>query len=102
MAILHIEHPVTDFEIWQNAFSRFAEMRSHAGVRAESVQRPVDDPNYVVVDLEFDTRDGAESFLQFLRSEIWPSEENAPALVGTPRTSILVAANTGLTSPAPT
>jgi hypothetical protein len=94
MATLHIEHPVTYFDIWQTAFNRFAEMRGHAGVRGESVQRPVDDPAYVVVDLEFDTRDDAERFLQFLSSEIWTSEENAPALVGTPRTSILVAATT--------
>ena len=94
MAILHIEHPVTDFEVWQTAFNRFAEMRGLAGVRAETVQRPVDDPAYVVIDLEFDTRSDAQSFLQFLSSEIWTSKENAPALVGTPRTSILVAANT--------
>ena len=93
MTVLHIEHPVTDFEIWQNAFNRFAEVRSLAGVRSETVQRPVDDPAYVVVDLEFDTRDDAQTFLQFLSSEIWTSPENAPALVGTPRTSILVAAN---------
>lgn len=93
MAILHIEHPVTDFEIWQNAFNRFAEVRALAGVRTETVQRPVDDPAYVVIDLEFDTRGDAQGFLQFLRSEIWTSPESAPALVGTPKTSILVAAN---------
>lgn len=93
MATLHIEHAVTDYEIWQNAFNRFAEVRRQAGVRAETVQRPVDDPAYVVVDLEFDTRSEAETFLHFLSSEIWTSEANAPALAGTPRTSILEAAH---------
>ena len=89
MRTLHIEHAVTDFDTWKSAFNRFAEVRRNAGVRAERVQRPTDDPRYVVIDLDFDTTDQAESFLLFLRSTVWGTPENAPALVGTPETTML-------------
>ncbi len=39
--------------------------------------------------VDFDTTAEAERFLGFLRERVWPSPDKAPALVGTPRTSIL-------------
>lgn len=89
MATLHIEHPITDFETWAAAFDQFAGARHAAGVRAERVQRPVEDPHYVVVDLDFDTVDAADAFRHFLRTVIWAVPENAPALAGTPNATIL-------------
>ena len=89
MPTLHIEHPITDFEAWSTAFGRFADIRRRAGVRADRVQRRIDDPNYLVVDLDFDTADGAEAFLAFLNTRVWATPDNAPALAGTPRTMIL-------------
>jgi hypothetical protein len=90
MATLHIEHSVTGFELWKSAFDRFAEVRERAGVRHQVVRRPADDPAYVVVDLDFDTVEDAERFLAFLETEVWSSPANAPALVGTPATRVLV------------
>lgn len=89
MTTLHIEHPITDIGVWRTAFDRFAERRVQAGVRAERVQQPVDDDHYVVVDLDFGTRDQAERFLGFLESTVWASRDASPALAGTPRTRIL-------------
>ncbi len=89
MATLHIEHQISDFDTWVAAFDRFAEARSRAGVRSQRVQRPVDDPEYVVVDLDFDTTEAAEAFLTFLTSTVWASTDNSPALVGTPLTRIM-------------
>jgi hypothetical protein len=89
MPTLHIEHPITDFDTWNAAFSGFAEARRQAGVRAQRVQQPVDDPGYVVIDLDFETRGEAEAFLGFLRSKVWVIPQNAPALAGTPATMIL-------------
>jgi hypothetical protein len=86
---LHIEHAVTDFDTWNAAFARFAQLRLQSGVRRQRVQRPVDDPAYVVIDLDFDTTSQAEIFLGFLQANVWSSPGNAPALVGTPRTRIL-------------
>ena len=89
MATLHIEHRITDFDTWSTAFNRFADARRNAGVRGHRVQRPVDDPGYVVIDLDFDTTDEATAFLGLLRTKVWAIPENSPALAGTPETMIL-------------
>jgi len=89
MPTLHIEHAVTDFGTWSAAFSRFAEVRQQAGVRQQRVQRPAGDPNYVVIDLDFDTVDEAAGFLRFLQAKVWTSSASSPALIGTPQTRIL-------------
>lgn len=94
MPTLHIEHEITDFALWSTAFERFAEQRRRAGVRAHRLQRPVDDPHFVVIDLDFDTIEEAKAFLGFLRTEVWTSSENAPALVGAPEVRILEPAPT--------
>lgn len=89
MPTLHIEHPVTDFEAWRAAFDRFDGKRRASGVVDHRIWRPVDDPHYVVLNLDFDTTDHAESFLYFLRTEVWGSAQNAPALIGAPKVAIL-------------
>lgn len=89
MPTLHIEHAISDFDTWRSAFARFAEVRAQAGVRGQTVRRPVDDPRYVMIDLDFDTAEAAENFRTFLQQRVWSSSESAPALVGTPRTTIL-------------
>jgi hypothetical protein len=101
MPTLHIEHPITDFDTWSSAFARFAEARRRAGVRAQRVHRPAGDPNYIVVDLDFGTRDEAEAFLRFLKAQVWGVPQNAPALAGSPQAMILepAAATAGGTRP---
>lgn len=89
MPTLHIQHPISDFDTWASAFKRFGEARSQAGVRAQRVRRPVDDANYVVIDLDFDSTDEALAFRRFLETQVWAVRENAPALVGSPETMIL-------------
>lgn len=92
MTVLHIEHAITDFAVWQSAFDRFAEMRRQAGVRSARVQQPVDDDHFVVIDLDFETVGQAQSFLAFLQTKVWSSASASPALAGTPRAVILEAA----------
>jgi hypothetical protein len=89
MTTLHIEHPITDLNAWLAAFDGFAEARAKAGVQAQRVQHPVDDPNHIVIDLDFATTDEAERFLAFLQKDVWSSNDNAPALAGTPETKLL-------------
>lgn len=95
MVTLHIEHAISDFPTWAGAFDRFAEARQRAGVRAHRVQQPVDDPNYVVIDLDFGTADEASAFLEFLRTTVWANPANAPALAGSPQARILQPARAG-------
>jgi hypothetical protein len=89
LTTLHIEHPITDYDQWSSAFDGFAEARRHAGVRGHRVQQPVDDPKYIVIDLDFETIDQATAFLDFLTTQVWSSPERSPGLGGTPRTMIL-------------
>jgi hypothetical protein len=89
MTTLHIEHPVTDLAVWRAAFDRFADRRRQAGVCGERVQHPVDDDHYVVVDLDFPTREHAQRFLMFLETTVWASRDSSPALVGSPRARFL-------------
>lgn len=89
MPTLHIEHPISDFTTWKAAFDRFAAVRQQSGVRGHRVQQPVDDPHYVVIDLDFDTAAEAAKFLEFLETRVWSSREGSPALAGDPRTAIL-------------
>jgi hypothetical protein len=90
MPTLHIEHAIVDFDLWQRAFDGFADARAKAGVLAHRILRPVDDPHYVVIDLDFATAAEAEAFLRFLTDRVWAIPTNSPALAGTPRTRILV------------
>lgn len=94
MPTLQIEHSISDFATWKAAFDRFADARERSGVRQQRVQRRVDDPCYLVIDLEFDTTPEAQSFLGFLQANVWCSGTNAPALVGTPHARILEPAGT--------
>lgn len=89
MTTLHIEHPVTDFEVWAGAFAGFEEHRRRAGVRHARVLRPVDDERYVVIDLDFDGPEQAEQFLGFLTSQVWSAPARSPGLAGMPMTRLL-------------
>ena len=93
MLTLRIEHPVTDFDTWQAAFDRFADLRRKSGVLQQRIRRPIDDPCYVVIELDFATTPEAETFLKILQTKIWPTPGNSPALAGTPKTTILAPAS---------
>ena len=66
MFILRIEHPAPDYERWRTAFENDPLDRK-AGVRRYRILRAVDEPNHVLVDLEFDSRPEAEALLAALR-----------------------------------
>jgi hypothetical protein len=89
MNTLHIEHPISDYATWKAAFDRFAPAREAAGVRGFTVRRPIDDRDYISVDLDFDSAEAAADFEVFLRTRVWASPDSSPALVGTPTTRIL-------------
>lgn len=74
MITLHIQHVVSSFEAWKQAFDRDPVGRKAGGVRGHRVQRSVADLNFVMIDLEFDTVEAAEQFLLKLR-QLW----NGPA-----------------------
>jgi hypothetical protein len=86
--LIQLEHPVRDFDSWKAAFDRDPIQREAGGVRAYRILRPVDDPAYVAVDLEFDDRTRADAFLDALH-RLWQSPAAAAALAGSPRARIV-------------
>ena len=88
MCTLLIEHSISDFDTWHGAFVRLAARRRDSGVLRERIMQPVDDPQYVLVELEFVTLEEASGFLRFLETQVWSTPANSPALVGSPRARI--------------
>ncbi len=88
MPTLQFEHAINDFAMWKAAFDRDPIDRRGLGVRRHRVYRPVDDPNYVVGELEFDTRAEAEACRAALH-RLWRSPRAAPALSGAPQVRIV-------------
>ena len=89
MPTLHIEHAISDLGTWLGAFNQFAEARRDAGVTTQRIHQPVDDDNYIVVQLDFDTIEAAEEFRRFLETVVWQSRDLSPGLAGTPQARVL-------------
>jgi len=81
MAIVQIEHPITSWDAWKAAFDHDPVRREESGVRRYRIVRPVDDPNYIAVDLEFDDTAQAEAFRESLEN-MWRSPQAAAVLGG--------------------
>jgi ribosomal protein L35AE/L33A len=91
MNLVRIEHPVPDFDGWKKAFDRDPVGRQRSGVRRYQVSRPIDDPNYVMIDLEFDSLSEAEAFLAAMRA-VWGRVEGK--IMRDPQARILDAVET--------
>ena len=92
MYILRIEHPVPDFDGWKKAFDSDPVGRTKSGVRRHQILRPIDDANYVTVDLEFDAASQAEALLAALRV-LWGRVEGT--IMMNPQARIFEAVETG-------
>lgn len=79
MPIVQIEHQVADFDRWKQAFDSDPVHREASGVRRYRILRPVDDPSYVAVDLEFDDASLAEAFRGALEN-LWRTPQAAAAM----------------------
>lgn len=70
MPILRIQHAVLNFDGWKRAFDNDPIDRKTSGVRRYQVHRSIADPNFVMIDLEFDSVAEAERVLEKLR-HLW-------------------------------
>lgn len=85
MVILRIQHPVPSFEGWKQAFDGDPMDRKGSGVRRYQVFQSLDDPKFVMIDLEFDTVGEAESVRTALRT-LW---ENVNVIGDDPQARIV-------------
>ena len=88
MTTVRLEHPITDFTSWKRAFDRDPIDRAGSGILGHRIFRPVDDPAYVMVDLEVESRSAAKRVCEALE-RLWQSPEAAPALAGKTRVRII-------------
>ena len=86
MYILRIEHPVPNVDGWKQAFDSDPVGREKSGVRRYRVLRAIDNPNFVLIDLEFDTASQAESLLAAMRT-VWSRVEGT--IMMNPQTRIV-------------
>jgi hypothetical protein len=89
MATRYIEYAITDIEVWKGAFDRLGRHAPRLGVLAHRRQRPVVDPAYVVIDLDFGATDEARTLLDLHTTKAWSVPHNAPALAGMLHTKIV-------------
>ena len=86
MLILRIEHKVPNFDGWKKAFESDPINRKKLGVRRYNILRPIDDPNYIIIDLEFESLKEVEGTLEALRN-LWNKVEGQ--VIMNPQTRIL-------------
>ncbi|MFI5144153.1 MAG: hypothetical protein ACHQJ4_01030 [Ignavibacteria bacterium] len=86
MYLLRIEHPITNYEGWKNAFDNDPAGRQKSGVLQYRVLRPVDDAKFIMIDLEFNTALEAEALLAKMRV-IWGNVEGK--IMMNPKTRIV-------------
>ena len=70
MPIVRIEHAVPDFDKWKEAFDRDPANRKGSGVHRYQISRRVNEPDYVMIDLEFANLDEARAFLDTMQ-RLW-------------------------------
>lgn len=70
MILLHIEHSVFDFDAWKASFDSYSELRQQSGVRRYRIARPIDNPTFAMIDLEFDSVSQAESLFAAVQ-QVW-------------------------------
>ena len=91
MTTLHVENTVRDFASWKAVFDKFDRFRGEQRVRSYRMTRAVEDPNHVMIDLEFDSLEDATAFRGALE-KIWETPQSKQQLVshGTPELRDLV------------
>jgi len=89
MYMVRIEHAVPSYDGWKKAFDSDPVGRENLGVRRYQVLRATDDPNYVFIDLEFDTIEAAQALLSAMQ-KIWKKVEGT-VMTG-PKTRIVESA----------
>ena len=70
MPLLHIQHSVPNFDAWKKAFDSDPMDRSGSGVLRYHIHQSVSDPNFVMIDLEFDRVSEAEQMRERLQ-KLW-------------------------------
>jgi hypothetical protein len=61
MVTLRIEHKIANYDGWKEAFDSDPINRKQSGVKQYRVYRPADDDLFIIIDLDFDNLEQAQS-----------------------------------------
>jgi hypothetical protein len=61
MITLRIEHKISNYDAWKNAFDSDPINRKQSGVKRYRIYRPADDDKFVIIDLDFDNLEQAQA-----------------------------------------
>lgn len=86
---LRVDLKVRSYDQWRRAFEGDAAGRAEHGARRYRIFRPVGRADEVSLDLDFDSAQQAEAFLQTMGTKVWPDPDTAPAKVGEPVVKIV-------------
>jgi hypothetical protein len=89
MAVLLVQHQITDLETWLGTYAKYEEARDQGGVKEAHILQPDDDPKSIVVIHFFDRTEAAENFRTFLREQVWTSTGTVRGMGGEPHAVIL-------------
>src|SRR5215218_2779233 len=67
VTVLVVQHKVRDFDAWKPVFDEDESRRRGHGAQRHWVYRTVEDPNDVVVAVEFPSAEAARSFMSYRR-----------------------------------
>lgn len=74
MITLRIEHKIANYDGWKKAFDSDPINRKQSGVKRYRVYRPIDDTNFIIIDLDFDNLEKAQA-AQVALMNIFPKIE---------------------------
>lgn len=94
MHTIRIEHLTSDYIAWKAAFDSDPVGRERGGVRSYRVARAIDDPAYVVIDLDFEDRAGALAFRSALE-RMWEQPQARAVLGGIPQARLVEQVESG-------
>ncbi len=74
MITLRIEHRISSFDGWKNAFDSDPINRKKSGVKRYRIYRPTDNSDFVIIELDFDSIEQAQATQAALKN-IFPNIE---------------------------
>lgn len=69
MAYLHVKSTVEDYDAWKSSFDGYHTLRSEHGGKGYQLFQSAENPNEIVVVIEFDTVENARAWTEYLEGE---------------------------------
>ncbi|WP_396612410.1 antibiotic biosynthesis monooxygenase [Haloferax sp. S1W] len=69
MAYLHVKATVDDYDDWKSSFEEYHSKRAEFGGKSYQLYQATDNPNEIVVVIEFDSEENAREWSAYLEDE---------------------------------